>query len=318
MYRVSSMLTVTAVYILSRTIALRTWRLAVVCTLTLTGHTMAFDPSCGDLQSLDSVSSDRFSWVVTVHTVGRATGTYMASTEGAARWRIAMGDFALTGRGFVVGQLIVTAAHVVYPSRVEIRPDHQATRLAPVVAVHQTSVLIEAADRAGRVSAEIVHLNHRLDLAILRPEASLFLKAMPYRTATTWWSESPGEVSSLLSAGDCIVALVAARVDGHVISSRDAVRTGQVVLPRAVSSQHSVVVGLSPNTVTITTPLFPGDSGSPVMAFDAGQPRIVGVVTSTRHPYEALSYIGRLDPILPIIEALQMSAPTVAHLAQAR
>jgi hypothetical protein len=65
-----------------------------------------------------------------------------------------------------------------------------------------------------------------------------------------------------------------------------------------------VVAGLNANTVTISTLMLPGDSGSPVFAFDAGRPRLVGVVMATRYPFEAASYISRLDPILPILNAL--------------
>jgi hypothetical protein len=95
-------------------------------------------------------------------------------------------------------------------------------------------------------------------------------------------------------------------------------RAGQVVAPHATSWQASVIAGLSPNTVTISTLMFPGDSGSPVLAFEGGKPRLVGVVIATRYPFETTSYISRLDPILPILEALQASRPLGTQVAHAQ
>jgi hypothetical protein len=62
--------------------------------------------------------------------------------------------------------------------------------------------------------------------------------------------------------------------------------------------------------------MLPGDSGSPMLAFDAGVPHLVGVVTATRYPFESMSYISRIDPLLPLLEALQTAPTFVAQVAQ--
>ena len=91
---------------------------------------------------------------------------------------------------------------------------------------------------------------------------------------------------------------------------------GQVIAPHAVSAQASVVQGLNANTVTISPLMFPGDSGSPVIAFEAGMPRLVGVVIATRYPFESTSYISRIDPLLAILEALHAAQQSGIRVPQ--
>jgi hypothetical protein len=287
--------------------------LNLIGALSLVGHAVAFDKTCGAL----SAAVEAVPPVVSVWTNGQATGTYMRVKQGMRQWRLEEGDFTLNGRGFVVGQFVVTAAHVVYPSKIELRLNPYVTTSAEVVAVQQTAVTVGDLRGLGQVAAAIVHLNHRLDLAILRPQVPL-QGAFPYPTAATWWGEGTGETSSLLDTGDCIVALVRARDASLTPLLQDEARQGNVLAPRAVSHQLSVIAGLSANTVSITTPVFPGDSGSPVVAFDAGEPRLVGVITATRQPFEAVSYISRLDPLLPILEALQASTSVSQRVAQVK
>jgi S1-C subfamily serine protease len=291
------------------------WALSVLGTLSPVPYAIAFDKTCGALSTHHTSAVEALPTVVAIHTSGQATGMYRAVHQGTRQWRLEEGNFTLGGRGFVVGQLVVTAAHVVYPSKVEVRLDPYITTTTEVVSIQQTSVAVGDLQGTSRVPAAIVHLNHRLDLAILRPQSPL-QEIFPYPTAVTWWSEGTGEAISLLNTGDCIVALVAARDASFTPLPQDEARQGNVLAPHAVSHQHSVVAGLSANTVSISTPVFPGDSGSPVVAFDAGKPRLVGVITATRQPFEAVSYISRLDPLLPILEALQASVALPRQVAK--
>jgi hypothetical protein len=284
--------------------------------LSLVGQAVAFDKTCSTL-SEHSTAVKATPLVVSVQTSGRATGTYMLVRQEVRQWRLEEGDFTLSGRGFVVGRFVVTAAHVVSPSKVELRLSPYVTTSAEIVSVQQSSVTVGDLHGPGRVAATIVYLNHRLDLAILRPQAPP-QDTFSYPTAVTWWGEGTGETSSLLNTGDCIVALVRARDAALTPLQQDEVREGNVLAPHAVSHQPSVVAGLSANTVSITMAVFPGDSGSPVVAFDAGEPRLVGVITATRQPFEAVSYISRLDPLLPILEALQTSAPSARRVARVK
>jgi hypothetical protein len=295
--------------------ALLIWTLSLIGTFSQVPPAFAFDKACGAVSTRSTAAVEVLPTVVVIHTSGQATGTYSVVHQGVRQWRLEEGDFTLRGRGFVVGQLVVTAAHVVYPSQVELRLDPYMTTTTEVVSIQQTSVVVSDLQGTSPVPASIVHLNHRLDLAILRPQVPL-QEAFPYPTTVTWWSEGTGEASSLLNTGDCIVALVAARDAMLIPLPQDEARQGSVLAPHAVSHQRSVIAGLSANTVSISTPVFPGDSGAPVVAFDAGEPRLVGVITATRQPFEAVSYISRLDPLLPILEALQGSAALPRQVAQ--
>jgi hypothetical protein len=296
----------------------RVWLLSVAWVLMLGGPAAAFDTACGKVSPAFFADDVGYPAVVEVSAVGQATGTYKDNTAPGATRRLVSGQFALSGRGFVVGQFVVTAAHVVYPSKVEYRIDQHVTSTSVVVSVDQTTIYVGGTADTGGMPAEIVHLSHRFDLAILRPEVPLLLQSFPYPPAVSWWSEFPGQASSLLRTGDCVIALAAERDANDAILPGFEARAGHVIAPHAVSSEPSVVAGLNPDTVTISTRLIPGDSGSPVIAFDGGTPRLVGVVTATRHPFEPVSYISRLDPILPILEALHAPVQPDTRLAQAR
>lgn len=223
----------------SRVGALLISTLSLIGVLSVVGQAVAFDKTCGTLLAPHAAAVQAVPVVVAVRTSGQATGTYRVVKQSLRQWRLGEGDFTLSGRGVVVGQFVVTAAHVVYPSKVELRLDPYITTTTEVVSIQQT---------------------------------------LP----------------------------------------QDEAREGNVLAPHAVSHQRSVVAGLSANTVSISTPVFPGDSGSPVVAFDAGEPRLVGVITATRQPFEAVSYISRLDPLLPILEALQASTPLDQRMAQVK
>jgi Trypsin-like peptidase domain len=296
------------------------WHLLLVVSLlwplVTAGQAGAFDATCGDLAADVPTAAPGFPAVVEIHAAGRATGTYRDRATSQGTWQVSSGQFTLTGRGVIVGQLIITAAHVVYPTKVELRPEQHAAVISPIVAVDHTAVSIRTA--TGDVPADIVHLNHRFDLAILRPRETAPLPPLPFHTTETWWRETPGDVSSLLRPGDCIIALVPERDAHQDALPETAVRAGNIVAPHAASAVATVVTGLNPNTVTISTLMFPGDSGSPVLAFDAGIPQLVGIVTATRHPFEPVSYVSRLDPLLPILEALQNSLPSATRIAHAR
>jgi Trypsin-like peptidase domain len=292
--------------------------LSMMWMLAWVGTAAAFDTSCGTLPAWSPAAAGQFPAVVVVHASGRATGIVETWQGGKVQRRLAHGDFTLTGRGVVVGQFVVTAAHVVYPEKISLALDPYTTTLSPVVAIQQTTISVGALTEASRVSADLVHLNHEADLAVLRPTHPALFQAFPYAAADTWWREHPGEANSLLSEEDCIIALVPER-DAHQVPLLETeARAGKVIASSAVSSSATVVVSLNPQTVTISTPVFPGDSGSPVLAFDMGEPRLVGIVSATRHPLEAKSYISRLDSLLPILDALHTALDSGAQVAQAR
>jgi len=300
--------------------ATQLWKgaLSMMWMLAWVGTTAAFDTSCGTLPAWSPAAAGQFPAVVGVRASGRATGVAEMWQGGKVQRRLGSGDFTLTGRGVVVGQFVVTAAHVVYPEKISLALDPHTTTLSPVVAVQQTTIAVGALTETGGVSADIVHLNHEADLAILRPAHPALFQAFPYAAADTWWREHPGEANGLLSEEDCIIALVPER-DAHQVPLLETeARAGKVIAPSAVSSSAIVVVSLNPQTVTISAPVFPGDSGSPVIAFDMGEPRLVGIVSATRHPLEAKSYISRIDSLLPILDALHTALDAGAQVAQAR
>jgi hypothetical protein len=286
--------------------------------LAITAQAAAFDTSCGTLAAGSPDSALRFPAVVAVSASGRATGIEQTWQDGKAQRRLGSGDFALSGRGVVVGQFVVTAAHVVSPEKVALKLDEYTTIVSQVVAVQQTAIAVGTLTGTGGIPATIVHLNHEADLAILHPENPALLHPFPYAPTATWWREHPGEANSLLGVEDCVMALVPERDAHHFPLLGAEARIGKVIAPSAVSSSSAVVAHLNSQTVTISTPVSPGDSGSPVVAFDMGRPRLVGIVSATRQPVEAKSYISRIDSLLPILEALQHALASGVQIAHAQ
>lgn len=277
--------------------------LGLLCVLGSVVIANAFDTSCGPFPERAAVPAGHYSPVLAVHTIGQATGAYRETRGHRTGWHIGTGDFRLRGQGIVVGQFIVTAAHVVYPQTVTLLHNQQKTT-SLVLAIKETTVHVGAPAQAAGIPAEIVHLSHRYDIAILQPTPHAALQSLEYVSSATWDRTRLAKGRSLLQPGTCVVALVPGRRLSRLVRGHVAARGGRVVDAYAVAAASSIVAGLNPNTVTISTPVFPGDSGSPVLAFVAGEPRLVGVVTATRHPFEAKSYFSRIDPLLPMLGAL--------------
>ena len=167
----------------------RVWALSGLWSLVLLGQAVGFDQVCGVLPGWSSAPTAQRSPVVTVHATGRATGTYMAQQEAGPRWRLGMGHFTSTGHGVLVGSFVVTAAHVVYPSKVEI-PVHQwGAILTPVVSIVESTVTVRVQQEAGAIPADIVHLNHHADLAILYPKTPTAVQPLEYPATETWLPE---------------------------------------------------------------------------------------------------------------------------------
>jgi hypothetical protein len=163
----------------------------------------------------------------------------------------------------VVGSFVVTAAHVVYPSKVDLQLHDQGPEQTPLVTLIESVVTVGALQGAGGVPAEILHINHRFDLAILSPKTATAFPSVLYPLARTWWDELPGASSSLLQAGACVAVMVPRRDDLQTPLPWYEIRMGKVIAPYTVSDAPRVVAAMNPNTVTISTPLLPGDSGSP-------------------------------------------------------
>jgi V8-like Glu-specific endopeptidase len=64
---------------------------------------------------------------------------------------------------------------------------------------------------------------------------------------------------------------------------------------------------LNVNMFTTDVDVQPGDSGSPVLALQAGKPVLVGLVAATMYPVATFTYVTRIDPLLAFANALRQS-----------
>ena len=83
---------------------------------------------------------------------------------------------------------------------------------------------------------------------------------------------------------------------------------GKVLAKVPVAMSNLTQIKLNVNMFTTDLAVQPGDSGSPVLALQAGKPVLVGLVAATMYPTAAFTYVSRIDPLLALADALQLSA----------
>ena len=87
---------------------------------------------------------------------------------------------------------------------------------------------------------------------------------------------------------------------------------GKVLAKVPVATNSLTQTKLNVNMFTTDLAVQPGDSGSPVLALRAGKPVLVGLVAATMYPTATFTYVSRIDPLLALADALQLSAPPPA------
>jgi hypothetical protein len=83
---------------------------------------------------------------------------------------------------------------------------------------------------------------------------------------------------------------------------------GKVLARVPVATNSLTQTKLNVNMFTTDLAVEPGDSGSPVLALQAGKPVLVGLVSATMYPTALFTYVARIDPLLALADALRLSA----------
>jgi hypothetical protein len=162
----------------------------------------------------------------------------------------------------------------------------------------------------GSVPAEIVYIDQEHDLAIVAIVGNWpALGKQPYEAT---WTSSQGE--SLLQEGDlvCTIVVIRPNIDKGDLDKGPwfEVRWGKIVkpypiVPESVWNPGWIVAWFNLNDNTSDLVIYPGDSGSPVIAFNYGKPVIVGVARAAGEfmlddgTTQYYSYFTRIDPIIP-------------------
>lgn len=257
----------------------------VVVFLFLVGSSIAFDKTAGKFPEFEGwvkgaestpVLSD--GWVdVTI--IGHAEGLYWdwdAKTS-TVFVRRGTGLFAQSGSGFHIGGgYIITNAHVIKPHRLTIQLTPGVYINTIIDKVTNIDYMI-GSEVLGKNQASLVWINEEQDLALLwvNLKVTPYLKDYGYRTTWTW-----GEEGSLIQEGDVVATVVKVRdVNGSKLWHYE-IRYGKVIAPKPVlppDLPSDFLPWFSLYDFTIDIVLYPGDSGSPIFAFDNGKPVIIGL-----------------------------------------
>jgi hypothetical protein len=153
---------------------------------------------------------------------------------------------------------------------------------------------------------EIAFIDIDKDLAILLlPASERYVRPLDYEYSWTYIGLSFGmtteevkyAIDHTIKVGDAVAVLVATRDEEQDRTWQYEVRTGVIESTRADGCDIEALPWFSVNDVTMSTMVYPGDSGSPVFAFIDGRPVLVGIARATYADGYGVyhSYFTRID-----------------------
>lgn len=247
--------------------------------------------------------------VVDIHVIGIGWG--YVPDPGTRKLVKAQGSFVAQGSGFMVNdRYIVTANHVIEPDRLIIRQQNNIIFNTKVYGVVSKTILIGDGFAEGGVPAVIVYSDKENDIALLMvtsERTSTSLKPLPFATQRTVeaipWGLSWMTVD-WIHPGDPVVALVHKRDENGDRSWTYEIRKGTIIAAKPVVPEEvqDALPWFGMNDITICMKVYPGDSGSPLIAFHEGKPVIIGVIRAMCLIGEETSYAVRIDILMRILE----------------
>lgn len=279
--------------------------IALAFLLILPSTVLPFDKTPSPLKEFENVEyPDLCESVVHVFTHGVGLGFWFDISSGLIRTSV--GTYAMAGKGTILKSkrtgriMILTAAHVVSPKRVKMTIDKISTSDGPINSIITRTILIGT--ELGRGGpANILFIDEEADLALLEfsytPE---YVKPLEYKTSFT---------TDKLNKGDAI---------GIIVHKRDEVletewwfefRIGKVLATTPIRPNglpDYVLAWFSLSDFTIDAPVYPGDSGSPVIAWENGTPYIIGIARAymmNRYTGQIFFYAVRIDYLHLFLEA---------------
>ena len=247
----------------------------------------AFDKDYGIMDTKDLHLS-----ILSVSTTGSGTADRIHYTDNIPRKPIKnaiTGTFWQGGTAFVVSwKYLVTAAHVVSPTELKVRTP------TGEMDYYLLSIVDNMVVSAGGVPARIAFIDTKKDLAILEYGPILDGKVRS---------------SDRLERGDAIVVIGCSNPLDEFWRWNYEVRRGHVkdVYPKFPGhpDNKNLFETTTSNDFTMDMKLIPGNSGSPVVAFDNGKPVIIGIARAglkmiNGRPF--YTYAAKVDSLMPILE----------------
>jgi S1-C subfamily serine protease len=182
--------------------------------------------------------------------------------------------------------------------------------------VTDTTLVARATPEGEGVPAQVAHVNGHYDLALVQTDQNTTLQQLPYEAVLSYGTGDPEKPLGGLQAGDCVAAIVTARNGQADDQGKDRLVLGKVLAKVPVATNSLTQTKLNVNMFTTDLAVQPGDSGSPVLALRAGKPVLIGLVAATMYPTATFTYVSRIDPLLALADALQLSRPAPPLLVQ--
>jgi hypothetical protein len=206
--------------------------------------------------------------------------------------------------------VLATVAHALSLDSVEVHVGRGPSVRTVPLRITQMDLLAHISPSHAGVQAHVAHVNEPYDLALIQSSANDMLLPLPYALALSYGRGNPRRPSGGLQAGDCVATVVASGGGGISDPRQDRLITGKVLarVPVAVNSMTQTKLNI--NMFTTDLAVKPGDSGSPVLALQAGKPVLVGLVSATMYPTATFTYVARIDPLLALADALRATEPT--------
>jgi len=275
------------------------------------GFNFGFDKTKGILEEefLEGFA-DLSSSMVKVHCKGVATGVIREWDYKQQRYvhKESEGTFYQTGNGFAVkNDFVITTAHIVTPNQVSVQVGNGLKEVVPVVQVKLLSIAISGRSDEGEIPATIYSIDHEQDVVLLKISQPLALRAMKYGVGYTYWRYCAYVVDKL-EIGTVVAIIARIRsMDGNETPWYE-IRWGTVIAPEPSfpGEEDKWIFALGRNSFTMDIPIYPGDSGSPIIAFEKGEPVVVGIVkavTCSRKSRVCYSYGVRLDRLARILDS---------------
>jgi hypothetical protein len=204
--------------------------------------------------------------------------------------------------------VLATVAHALTPDVVEVHVAQQASVQTVPLRVTSMTVMARTAPDVEGVPAQVAHVNTPYDLALAQADKNQLLQPLPYPAVLSYGTGDPEKPTGGLRAGDCVAAIVTSRNDKAYDTGQDHLVLGKVLAKVPVATNNLTQTKLNVNMFTTDLVVQPGDSGSPVLALQAGKPVLVGLVAATMYPTAMFTYVSRIDPLLALADALQLAA----------
>jgi Trypsin-like peptidase domain len=209
--------------------------------------------------------------------------------------------------------VLATVAHALTPDVVEVHVAQQPIVQTVPLRVTSLTLVARTTPEEAEVPAQVAHVNGPYDLALVQADTNDLLQPLPYDAVLSYGAGDPEKPRGGLQAGDCVAAIVTARNDQAHDRGQDRLVLGKVLAKVPVATNNLTQTKLNVNMFTTDLAVQPGDSGSPVLALRAGKPVLVGLVAATMYPTATFTYVSRIDPLLSLAEALQLSASRQAQ-----